>query len=408
MIPAAKAPRIAFFTDSFHEVNGVALTSREFAAFAKRHDYPFFSVRAGAETKHWRDGAFETYELKNSKVVIGLEHDLAFDMLFLRHLGDVEQKLKEFRPDVVHVTGPSHAGLLGALLAHRMHVPIAASWHTNLHEFASRRLLKTLSWMKPERRDWFAKHAEKTSLDLTLQYYRLARIMFAPNPELVDMLTARLGRPSFLMQRGIDTELFSPKRRSREDGEFTIGFVGRLSPEKNVRQLAALEQALHAAGVGECRFSIVGDGSEREWLRANMKRAIVPGILRGVELATAYANMDVFVFPSVTDTFGNVVLESMASGVPPVVTSSGGPRYLVQPGVNGYITSSIQEIVRAVLHLRYSKSLRARMAKDARTTALAYSWDNVFDRVYQRYEELLSAHAKKSAQVYRVPGLSMT
>lgn len=408
MIPLERAPRIAFFTDSFHEVNGVALTSREFAGFARRHGYPFFSVHAGPETKHWREGTFETFELLNSNVVLGLEHDLAFDLLFLRHYRQMKSKLAEFRPDVVHLTGPSHAGLLGLILAHRMRVPIAASWHTNLHEFASRRLAKKMEWLSEQPRRQMAKLTEKATLDITLQFYRVARILFAPNPELVDMLSTRLNRPSYLMQRGIDTKLFSPSYRTHNDGEFTIGFVGRLSPEKNVRLLAELEQALHASGAGDCRFLIVGDGSEREWLIKNMKRAIVPGILRGAALAEAYANMDVFVFPSVTDTFGNVVLESMASGVPPIVTASGGPRYLVQPGVNGYVTDTMQEIVRAVLHLRLSKSLRARMAEDARTTALSYSWDNVFDRIYQRYEELLAASVPNGSSFYRAPGLSAT
>jgi glycosyltransferase involved in cell wall biosynthesis len=406
MISAERAPRIAFFTDSFHEVNGVALTSREFAGFAQRRGYPFFSVHAGPETRHWREGTFETFELSNSGVVVGLEHDLAFDMLFLRHYGRMREKLAEFQPDVVHLTGPSHAGLLGLLLAHRMRVPIAASWHTNLHEFASRRLLKQMNWLPAGPRRRVAKLTELATLDITLQFYRIARTLFAPNPELVDMLSRRLHRPSYLMQRGIDTSLFSPSRRTRNDGEFTIGFVGRLSPEKNVRQLAELEKALHAAGVTDCRFLIVGDGSEREWLMQNMKRAVVPGILRGAALAEAYANMDVFVFPSVTDTFGNVVLESMASGVPPVVTASGGPRYLVQPGVNGYITDTMQEILRAVLHLRWSKSQRARLALGARSTAVAYSWDNVFDRIYQRYEELIAQRVANSASLNRAPGLS--
>jgi phosphatidylinositol alpha 1,6-mannosyltransferase len=385
---SAKVPRIAFFTDSFHEVNGVALTSREFAGFAQRHGHPFFSVHAGPETRHWREGTFETFELKNSKAVVGLEHDLSFDLLFARHYEAMRKKLVEFRPDVVHLTGPSHAGLLGLILAHRMRVPIAASWHTNLHEFASRRLDKKLAWLAQGPRRGISRWAEKATLDITLQFYRMAKLLFAPNPELVDMLQRRLKRPSYLMQRGIDTNLFSPAKRTREGGEFTIGFVGRLSPEKNVRQLAELEQAIHAEGVEDCRFLIVGDGSEREWLLQNMKRAVVPGILRGEALHEAYANMDAFVFPSVTDTFGNVVLESMASGVPAIVTSAGGPRYLVQSGVNGYVTDSMQEIVRALLHLRMSKTLRVRMAKDARETAMAYSWDNVFGRIYQRYEEL--------------------
>lgn len=408
MISAVKAPRIAFFTDSFHEVNGVALTSREFAGFAQRQGYPFFSVHAGPATRHWREGTFETFELENSKLVLGLEHDLAFDLLFIRHYEALRAKLQAFRPDVVHVTGPSHAGLLGAILAHRMGVPIAASWHTNLHEFAARRLDRKLHWMPREPRRRVAMGTEKTTLDITLQFYRLAKLLFAPNPELVDLLRTRLKRPSYLMQRGIDTSLFSPTKRTRQaGGEFTIGFVGRLSPEKNVRLLAELERAIHAAGVEDCRFLIVGDGSEREWLLKNMKRAVVPGILRGEALAEAYANMEVFVFPSLTDTFGNVVLESMASGVPAIVSSAGGPRYLVQSGVNGYVTGTVKEIVRAVLHLRLSRPLCARMARDARETALAYSWDNVFGRIYQRYEELQPNVLAKKAPLYPHPGLSM-
>jgi phosphatidylinositol alpha 1,6-mannosyltransferase len=395
-------PRIAFFTDSYHEVNGVALTSREFAGFAKRRGYPFFSVHAGPETKFWREGTFETFELANSKVKFGLEHDLSFDMLFLRHHGEMKRRLAEFRPDVVHVTGPSPSGLLGLLLGHQMGVPIAASWHTNLHEFTGRRLEQKLSWLAEDSRTWVAKHAENASLDLTLQFYRVARLLFAPNPELVDMLTARVGRPSYLMQRGIDTDIFSPARRTRRNGDFTIGFVGRLSPEKNVRMLADLEVALHAAGIQDCNFLIVGDGSEREWLLKNMKRATVPGILRGTHLAAAYANMDVFVFPSVTDTFGNVVLESMASGVPPIVTSAGGPRYLVQSGVNGYVTDGLRDVVQAVLHLRLNPGQRARIARDARETALTYSWDNVFSRIYQRYDELLSASSEKKVAMVPV------
>jgi glycosyltransferase involved in cell wall biosynthesis len=397
VISPDKAPRVAFFTDSFHEVNGVALTSREFAAFAQRRRYPFFSVHAGPETRHWREGTFETFEIANSKVVLGLEHDLAFDMLFLRHYQRMRRRLEEFRPDVVHLTGPSHAGLLGLLLAHQMRVPIAASWHTNLHEFASRRLAKKMEWLSEGARRGVARFTERATLDITLQFYRMARVLFAPNPELVDMLNTRLRRPSYLMQRGIDTNLFSPARRTRENGEFTVGFVGRLSPEKNVRLLAGLEAALHAAGLEDCRFLIVGDGSERDWLVKNMKRAVLPGILRAADLWAAYANMDVFVFPSVTDTFGNVILESMASGVPAVVTASGGPRYLVQSGVNGYIANTTEEIVRAVLHLRLSKARRARMAADARATALSYSWDNVFDRIYQRYEELLASRLPASS-----------
>src|SRR5262249_28243966 len=157
-----------------------------------------------------------------------------------------------------------------------------------------------------------------------------AKLLFAPNPELTELLSHRTGRPARIMRRGIDTHLFSPARRRRTDGAFVIGYVGRLSPEKNVRMLAELETALLAAGLTNYRFLIVGEGVERAWLGSHMCSAELPGILRGEKLAEAYASMDAFVFPSATDTFGNVVLEAMASGVPPVVSTSGGPKFLVE------------------------------------------------------------------------------
>jgi len=90
------------------------------------------------------------------------------------------------------------------------------------------------------------------------------------------------------------------------------------------------------AGVTGYRFLVVGEGADRVWLRASLRNAELPGVLCGEELARAYASMDVFVFPSTTDTFGNVVLEAMASGVPPVVTDRGGPQFLVDQGTTGF------------------------------------------------------------------------
>ena len=196
-------PRVAFFSDSFHEVNGVALTSREFAGFAARRGYPFFCVHTGPETRHWIDGEFETFELAHSPLMLGLESDLAFDWLFLRHHKRLREHLQAFRPDLIHVTGPSHAGILGAILAYSLKVPLVASWHTNLHEFAARRLDRKLGWAP------VAKQVERCVLDWTMRFYRLPKLLFAPNPELVRMLIGGTGRPTYLMQRGIDTGLFS-------------------------------------------------------------------------------------------------------------------------------------------------------------------------------------------------------
>ena len=204
------------------------------------------------------------------------------------------------------------------------------------------------------------------------------------------MLEVRTGRPAHLMQRGIDTDLFSPGRRTRTDAKFVIGFVGRLSPEKNVRVLRDLERILCESGVRDYQFLIVGDGSERPWLAKNLERANLPGTLSGEALAEAYANMDVFLFPSETDTFGNVVLEAMASGVPAVVSKNGGPKFLIQSGRNGFVAAGVPDFARAVVELRSHPLLRSHMAHAARSAAMKHSWAGVFERVYRAYEQVVA------------------
>lgn len=382
-------PPVAFFTDSFHEVNGVALTSREFARFAREKGHPFFSVHAGPETRAWSEGSFETYELKNSRAVLQLDTNLAFDLLFPRHFGRLRRALARFRPDVVHVTGPGHCGILGAALAFQLGVPLAASWHTNLHEFAARRLTRVLRLFPATVRRAVCGFTEDRCLDLTVQFYRLARVLFAPNPELVNLLAARTGRPTHLMLRGIDTALFSPEHRDRPDNAFVVGYVGRLSAEKNVRMLLEVQRGLTEAGMEDCRFLIVGEGSEREWLQTNLRNCKLTGTLRGKELARAYAGMDAFAFPSETDTFGNVILEAMASGVPPIVATGGGPKYLVQPGVNGFQAANPREFVAAILGLQRDAELRRQLGVNAREAVSTFSWEAVFEGVYAHLSHMV-------------------
>ena len=385
--------RIAFFTDSFHEVNGVALTSREFVAFAQRNSIPLLSVHAGPANDTVQEGSITTVQFQRGRFRWNLEHDLAFDWLFLRHRKRLRAALEGFRPDLVHITGPNDAGILGAMLAYELRVPLVASWHTNLHEFAASRLDNFLGLLPVFPRSPIVDWVEKEVLAQCVRFYRLAKIVFAPNPELVAMLESRTRRPSFLMRRGIDTNLFSPLRRVRSDREFVIGYVGRLSPEKNVRLFSQIERALTEAGCTDYRFLIVGEGSERAWLRSALQRSELPGILRGEELARAYASMDVFVFPSSTDTFGNVVLEAMASGVPAIVTSEGGPKFLVTPGQNGEIVSAPAGFAEVILNLRNRPELLARMRGQARSTAERFSWDSVFQDVHSAYDQCFSRNA---------------
>ena len=392
--PAAtptRTPRVAYFPDSFHEVNGVAHTSRNFVAYAERHRLPFLCVRAGARAVAWSEvGSVSTLELPRSWAAVGMEKDLSFDPLYWRHGDTIEAALLKFRPDVIHLTGPSELGMAAAYYAWKLGVPLAASWHTNVHEYAARRL----SWLTGKLPGPLGENAangiESGVLEVAGRFYRMAKVLFAPNAELCAMLEKASGRPCHLMQRGVDTTLFSPNRRTRSLGErpFKLGYVGRLSVEKNVALLPSVQRALTQAGV-HARFLIVGHGQEEQALRDSLPGATFAGVLRGEALAQAYVDMDLLVFPSHTDTFGNVVLEALASGVPAIVTPDGGPKYIVRQGETGYVArdEDFAEAVGAVLNDTWRLT---RMRRAAREYALGCSWDAVFDRVYAEYQPLLA------------------
>ena len=157
--------------------------------------------------------------------------------------------------------------------------------------------------------------------------------------------------------------------------------------------LAELGVALQAAGHRNFEFTIIGEGSEEAWLRSNVPNATFTGVLRGEALAEAYANLDLFAFPSYTDTFANVILEALASGVPAVVTDRGGPKFLVEPGVTGYIAANGAEFTGFISKIMNDSGLHARMRAAALAYALRQSWDEVFESVFRTYGEGIKLYA---------------
>jgi phosphatidylinositol alpha 1,6-mannosyltransferase len=384
-------PRVAYFPDSFHEVNGVAHTSRHFEAFARRRDLPFLCVRAGDRgTALVEDGNVWTLELPRGFLSITLEKDLRFDPAFLRHIPLIGEVLDRFKPDLIHITGPSEVGMLGARLAYEMSLPLAASWHTNVHEYLARRSDWIFRFL-PGQTLFTGQTIEDLALAAAAKFYSMAQVLFAPNADLCWLLERATRRRCQLMPRGVDADLFHPsyRRRATDDGEHVLGFVGRLSVEKNIALLAKVQAELDKTN-RKFRFLIVGHGGDEAWLRTQLPRAEFTGVLRGEALSTAYANMDLLVFPSHTDTFGNVVLEALSSGVPAIVTPDGGPKTIVHDHVTGRIaedadfTSAIESILDDV-------ELHVQMRRAARDFALTMSWDAVFEGVYGGYESILPA-----------------
>jgi len=195
-----------------------------------------------------------------------------------------------------------------------------------------------------------------------------------------------------ILPRGLDTELFSPERRSEAfrtqyglpASKPLVLYVGRISKEKDLDILAEC----YAALAPQAHFALVGDGPYVEELKRRMPNARFTGYLAGEALATAYASADVFLFPSTTDTFGNVVIEAMACGLPNVVSDMGGPKELVEDGVTGFVTRSLDAtaFTSAARKLIEDPSLRSRMGSNAREAVRDRSWSGAFRKFWAMSE----------------------
>lgn len=251
--------------------------------------------------------------------------------------------------------------------------------------------------------------AERAVLVLLLRFYRMARVTLAPTPNQAHWLEEATGRASFLMPRGVDCEQFHPWQRSVNDGVLRLGYVGRVTPEKRVRFLVDLERALLDAGHSNFSILVVGDGNERAWLERNLRHGVFAGVLRGQFLAEAYANMDLFVFPSRTDTYGNVVQEAAASGVAAIVTNQGGPQCLVVPGVTGFVAENDEEFIQQALRLMADPQRMHTMGTAARQNILGTSWDAALEMTYSAYrycKDVASSAKRSGTTVLARPPLS--
>jgi glycosyltransferase involved in cell wall biosynthesis len=392
-----KPIRAAFFADSYLEVNGAAMTSQRLVGYARDNDYPYLCIHGGRENLSYKDGSVGYLRLKRSPVSIKLDEDLAYDPLFQRHTNRVLRALAEFKPDVLHITGVNDVSIVGAYLAWKLHLPLVGSWHTNVHEFAARRLTRLFGFLPDASLSKFTNFTERKIMDGAVLYYKMPQVVLAPNQELIDALGKGTGRTSVLMSRGVDTEMFAPAKRTANDAVFRMGFVGRLRAEKNVRLLVDLEQELIKAGRTNFEFLIVGEGNEREYLEKNLKHANFTGFLDGEGLSEAYANMDVFVFPSETDAFGNVTQEAFASGVPAIVTNQGGPKFVVKHGETGFIAENLADFTKFTIELMDDPAKLNTLKLRAREFSMSRSWEAVFKGVFDAYRQALDIRQKSEA-----------
>jgi glycosyltransferase involved in cell wall biosynthesis len=298
--------------------------------------------------------------------------------------------LAQFDPDIVHTADPMLLGVAGIAWARRVRIPLVASYHTNLAAYCAHYRLGAF-----EPAVWAYRRLLHNQCGATL----------CPSPSTARELVRRGFSNVGQWSRGVDAQLFNPARRSSAwrqrvapGAAHILLYVGRLSHEKN---LDALVAAYAAVATDQTHLVLVGDGPARADLERKLagRRASFTGYLAGDALAEAYASADVFAFPSLTETFGQVVQEAMASGLPVVGFGADGVRDLVCAGRDGLLapagdSATYAELLRSVLA---SSELRAELGGRARAAAERRTWAGVMDGLLATYEEMIETRRRARA-----------
>src|SRR5947207_5789880 len=365
----------AWFTDTLDDVNGVATTIRRMTAAgaAAGKELTVVTCRNGLQSfdipiKNFPPiGEFELPEYELQK--------LSFPPV-LQMLDYIQRE--KFTEIIISTPGP--VGLTALLAAKMLNLQTSGIYHTDFPQYI--RILTEDSFL--ESVAWRYMHWCYGQLDTVFvnsEEYRQSWIKRGFDP-------AKLK----IFPRGLDTELFHPARRDptffekfggAQNGEVRLLYVGRISKEKDLDLLATAYHRLRDEKLPVQLF-VVGHGPYSEEFSKSLPEAFFTGYLTGKDLAAAYASADIFVFPSTTDTFGNVIIEAQASGVPVVVSDSGGPKELVTENETGLITKShdVDDFVRAIRTLVVDRSLRERMGSRARKSVIDRTWPAAFRKFW--------------------------
>jgi glycosyltransferase involved in cell wall biosynthesis len=364
----------AWFTDTLEDVNGVATTIRKMGAAgaAAGKELVVVTSRGNLQLsdipiKNFPPiGEFELPEYELQK--------LSFPPI-LQMLDYVQRE--RFTEIIISTPGP--VGLTALLAAKMLNLQSSGIYHTDFPQYVriltEDSFLESVAWGYMH---WF--YGQLDTVFVNSEEYRQSWIKRGFDASKLKILP-----------RGLDTELFQPARRDSaffekfgaSNGQIRLLYVGRISREKDLDLLADAYRRLREEGLPVQLF-VVGHGPYSEALAKSLPEAFFTGYLKGTELATAYASADVFVFPSTTDTFGNVILEAQASGLPVVVSDSGGPKELVADKANGMITRShdVEDLTRAIRALVTDRALRERMANSARDSVIDRSWPRAFAKFW--------------------------
>lgn len=368
--------RIAIFTDSFcPQINGVSNTLKELSHYLTRNGHPHLFFAPDYEIPGKDDTGYPAIRFRGAAPRIYPDCRLAFPSL-----SRIMEGLEAFKPDVVHIVTELGIGLAGLRAARALNLPVVMSYHTSFDKYLKYYRLQYLSRPLWAYMRWF---------------HSFALLNLAPSRSTLSDLGRAGMQDLALWPRGIDLKRFNPGRASLDVREALGGtgktiflYVGRIAVEKGLDNLADSIDKVNAVHGQDILWVFTGEGPYLpELIERRIPNAVFTGSREGEELAAIYASADAFIFPSGTETFGNVVLEAMASGLPVICTNSGGVTDFTEDGRNALVTpfgdaNAMAEVAIRLLDPR----LRAELGSGALETARARSWDSVFHNLLSQYQ----------------------
>lgn len=375
--------KIAIFSESFFpRVNGVANSVLRVSRFLQANGHEVLIVAPGFPASVNSDIDINRLNVKRIRH-ISLPKVADFEV-GASSVAKLENILRDFNPDVVHLASPFALGMQGCRAARNLGIPVVAVYQTDVSGFASFYGLPKI-----------AKFARKWSN----QIHRMSTINLVPSSSTMNEFV-KFGVPNVrLWGRGVDTESFSPDKRSQQirdswltNGRTIVGYLGRLAPEKQIDRLSSLDENEH-------KVIVIGDGPMRSELEKKLPNATFTGQLSGQELAATLASLDVLISTGEHETFCQVIQEAMAAGIPVIAPRAGGPIDLVIEGVTGFLyePGSTKSMLNRLRILHENEKLRKQFGFQATQIVKGRTWEAICQELVGHYQDAIGAFMQEVA-----------
>ena len=380
--------RIAFFTDTYlPEINGVTNTLSRLGYYLDKSLIQQLVIAPEYEEDNTHcDSAWRrVYRFKGITTSLSPKSRLAIPAHW-----NINKICDDFEPDLIHVTTELGIGFRGMRYAETRGIPLVMSYHTDFGKYLKYHNLEFMRPIVESYISWFYSFSCRTLVPSRCTHNELSQLGY----HNLD-----------IWSRGIDTSDFSPRSRNEElrnalsGGKFIFLYVGRLSAEKSLDLLlyAASELEKHFPGLSA--FVFTGDGPYIEIIKkSNLPNVVLTGFKRGGELSEIYASADCFAFPSATETFGNVALEALASGLPVVSVNGGGVTDFLIHNNNALLCApdEASDFTNNLASVMENGELRTQLSVNARKSALSRDWNNIFKGLVDVYAEAIEENSIRS------------